>query len=50
MGESKEKENCAFERCAEFLARMYQKYAPLFETVSVEEIRRLFGDTQCKCK
>ncbi len=41
-------DKAAFERCIDFMVKMYEKYSPMFEPVTAEMIRKLFGETQCK--
>lgn len=41
-------DKAAFERCVEFLVRMYEKYSPMFEPVTAEMVRKIYGKTQCK--
>ncbi|MCF0134176.1 MAG: hypothetical protein HUJ72_09945 [Blautia sp.] len=51
MGNTKDSLNdkAAFECCIDFMVRMYEKYAPLYEPVTIEMVREIFGATQCKC-
>ena len=41
-------DTAAFERCVDFLVRMYEKYSPTFEPVTAEMVRKIYGKTQCK--
>ena len=41
-------DKAAFERCIDFMVRMYEKYSPMFEPVTAEMVRQIFGKTQCK--
>lgn len=41
-------DKAAFERCVDFLVRMYEKYSPTFEPVTAEMVRKIYGKTQCK--
>ena len=43
-------DKAAFERCVDFMVKMYEKYSPMFEPVTIEIIREKFGETQCKRK
>lgn len=41
-------DKAAFERCVDFLVRMYEKYSPMFEPVTAEMVRKIYGKAQCK--
>ena len=41
-------DKAAFERCVDFLVRMYEKYSPMLEPVTAEMVRKIYGKTQCK--
>ena len=43
-------DKAAFERCVDFMVRMFEKYSPMLEPVTVEMVRQIFGRTQCKRK
>ena len=43
-------DKAAFERCVDFMVRMFEKYSPMFEPVTAEMVRQIFGETQCKRK
>ena len=43
-------DKAAFERCVDFMVRMFEKYSPMLEPVTVEMVRQIFGKTQCKRK
>ena len=43
-------DKAAFERCVDFMVKMYEKYGHMFEPVTIEMIREKFGETQCKRK
>ena len=43
-------DKAAFERCVDFMVKMFEKYGPMFEPVTIEMIREKFGETQCKRK